>query len=37
MARVRGRLGIFLFAGTILALWVGLAFTAGWIVGRILL
>jgi hypothetical protein len=37
MVRVRERLGVFLFAGALLAFWVGLAFTAGWIVGRMLL
>jgi hypothetical protein len=37
MVRARERLGVFLFAGTILVLWVGLAFTAGWVIGRILL
>jgi hypothetical protein len=37
MFRARERLGVFLFAGTLLALWVGLAFIAGWVVGRILL
>jgi hypothetical protein len=37
MVRVRERLGVFLFAAALLALWVGLAFIAGWVVGRILL
>jgi hypothetical protein len=37
MVRARERFGVFLFAGTLLALWVGLAFIAGWVVGRILL
>jgi hypothetical protein len=37
MVRARERLGVFLFAAAILALWVGLAFIAGWIVGRMLL
>jgi hypothetical protein len=37
MVRARERLGVFLFAAAILAFWVGLAFMAGWIVGRMLL
>jgi hypothetical protein len=37
MVRVRERLGVFLFAAALLALWVGLAFIAGWVLGRILL
>jgi hypothetical protein len=37
MVRARERLGVFLFAAALLALWVGLAFIAGWVVGRILL
>jgi hypothetical protein len=37
MVRVRERLGVFLFAASLLAFWVGLAFIAGWIVGRMLL
>jgi hypothetical protein len=37
MVRARERLGVFLFAAVILAFWVGLAFIAGWIVGRMLL
>jgi hypothetical protein len=37
MVRARERLGVFLFAAALLALWVGLAFLAGWVVGRILL
>jgi len=37
MLRARDRLGIFLFAGLMLVLWVGLAFLAGWVLGRILL
>jgi hypothetical protein len=37
MLRPRERLGVFVFAAILLALWVGLAFAAGWLVGRILL
>jgi hypothetical protein len=37
MLRVRERLGIFLFAGLLLALWIGLSFLAGWVLGRVLL
>jgi len=37
MLRARDRLGIFLFAGLLLVLWVGLAFLAGWVLGRMLL
>jgi hypothetical protein len=37
MVRARERLGVFLFAAGLLAFWVGLAFIAGWIVGRMLL
>src|SRR3954452_17081670 len=36
MVRARERLGVFLFAAAILAFWVGLAFIAGWIVGKML-
>jgi len=37
MIRARERFGVFLFAAALLALWIGLAFTAGWLVGRMLL
>jgi hypothetical protein len=37
MLRGRERLGIFAFAAGILALWVGLAFIAGWVLGKMLL
>jgi hypothetical protein len=37
MFRARERLGVFVFAAVLLALWVGLAFGAGWVIGRILL
>jgi hypothetical protein len=37
MFRVRERLSVFAFAGFLLALFVGLAFAAGWAVGRFLL
>jgi len=37
MLRLRDRVGVFVFAGIVLALWVGLAFIAGWVVGRMLL
>jgi len=37
MSRVGERLSVFAFAALLLALFVGLAFAAGWIVGRILL
>jgi len=37
MLRARDSLGIFLFAGLLLVLWVGLAFLAGWVLGRMLL
>jgi hypothetical protein len=37
MVRARERFGVFLFAAAMLAFWVGLAFIAGWIVGRMLL
>jgi hypothetical protein len=33
----RERLGVFVFAAALLALWVGLAFIAGWVLGRMLL
>jgi hypothetical protein len=37
MFGARERLGVFLFAAALLAFWVGLAFIAGWVVGRMLL
>jgi hypothetical protein len=37
MLRVRERIGVFLFAGVLLGLWVGLTFLAGWVLGRVLL
>jgi hypothetical protein len=37
MSRVRERLSVFAFAGLLLALYVGLAFFAGWLLGRVLL
>ena len=37
MFRARERLGVFVFAAGLLALWVGLAFIAGWVLGRMLL
>jgi len=37
MSRVRERLSVFAFAALLLALFVGLAFAAGWILGRLLL
>jgi hypothetical protein len=37
MSRVRERLSVFAFAALLLALFVGLAFVAGWAVGRVLL
>ena len=37
MFRARERLGVFVFAAALLALWVGLAFAAGWVLGRVLL
>jgi hypothetical protein len=37
MSRARERLSIFAFALFLLALFVGLAFVAGWVVGRMLL
>jgi hypothetical protein len=37
MFRARERLGVFVFAAVLLALWVGLAFAVGWVVGRMLL
>jgi hypothetical protein len=37
MSRLRERASVFAFATLLLVLFVGLAFAAGWIVGRILL
>ena len=37
MSRVRERLSVFAFAAFLLALFVGLAFGAGWLLGRVLL
>jgi hypothetical protein len=37
MGHARDRLGVFVFAAVLLALWVGLAFAIGWVVGRMLL
>jgi hypothetical protein len=37
MSRVRDRLSVFAFAALLLALFVGLAFIAGWALGKILL
>jgi hypothetical protein len=37
MTTGRDRLSVFLFAGFLLAFFVGSAFLAGWIVGRVLL
>jgi preprotein translocase subunit SecE len=37
MSRVRERFSVFAFAAFLLGLFVGLAFLAGWIVGRVLL
>jgi hypothetical protein len=37
MTRARERLGVFGFAAFLLALYVGLAFIAGWVLGRVLL
>jgi hypothetical protein len=37
MLRVRERIGVFVFAAVLLALWVGLTFAAGWVLGRVLL
>jgi hypothetical protein len=37
MSRSGGRISVFLFAFTLLALFVGLAFAVGYAVGRILL
>jgi hypothetical protein len=37
MSRVRERISVFAFAALLLGLFIGLAFAAGWVVGRILL
>ena len=37
MTRARERFSVFAFAGILLALFVGLAFLAGWLLGRVLL
>ena len=37
MTRARERLSVFAFAALLLALYVGLAFVAGWLLGRVLL
>jgi hypothetical protein len=37
MSRVRERVSVFAFAALLLGLFVGLAFAAGWIVGKMLL
>jgi len=37
MLRARERVGVFVFAAVLLALWVGLAYLAGWVLGRVLL
>jgi hypothetical protein len=37
MTRVRDRISVFAFAALLLALFVGLAFIAGWALGKILL
>jgi hypothetical protein len=37
MSRVRERLSVFAFAALLLALFVALAFAAGWAVGKVLL
>jgi hypothetical protein len=37
MTRVRERISVFAFAGFLLALFVGLSFTAGWVLGKVLL
>jgi len=37
MTRARERLGVFAFAAFLLALFVGLSFMAGWVLGRMLL
>jgi hypothetical protein len=37
MTRVRDRLSVFAFAALLLALFVGLAFAAGYLLGKVLL
>ena len=37
MTRARERFSVFAFAAFLLALFVGLAFVAGWLLGRVLL
>ncbi len=37
MTRVRERLSVFAFAALLLGLYVGLAFAAGWVLGKVLL
>jgi hypothetical protein len=37
MTRVRERLSVFAFAAFLLSLYVGLAFAAGWLLGKVLL
>jgi hypothetical protein len=37
MSRARERLSVFAFAAVLLALYVGIAFVAGWVLGRVLL
>jgi hypothetical protein len=37
MSRARERLSVFAFAALLLALYVGIAFVAGWVLGRVLL
>jgi hypothetical protein len=37
MSRVRERVSVFAFAAVLLGLYVGLAFLAGWLLGRLFL
>jgi hypothetical protein len=37
MTRARERFSVFAFAAILLGLYVGLAFVAGWLLGRVLL
>jgi hypothetical protein len=37
ISRVRGRTSVFIFATVLLALYVGLAFIAGWLIGKFFL
>jgi hypothetical protein len=37
MTRARERFSVFAFAAFLLALYVGLAFAAGWVLGKVLL